>query len=208
MSDLSILCVTEGRAHAHKFVTTMALHATRLHARLVLAVDGEPKPWMPANTVKVRSTGCIESVLDEAVNACPDGYVLRLDDDEQMSAEMRAWLANGSYRDADHWAFPRLNLWPDVHHYISNQPLYPDLQTRLSVKEKSGGRTQVHVGSPYGTGQVAPCAIEHHKFLVRPLHEREALIARYDRIQPGAGADFVAFSVPERFEDQLVTVAR
>src|SRR5690606_10758983 len=91
------------------------------------------------------------------------------------------------------------------HSYIVNPPLWPDLQTRLSVKAKSGGRTRVHAGSPFGTGTVAPCVLEHHKFLVRPRGEREALVERYERIERGAGLGYSMFSVPEPYEDQLRT---
>lgn len=142
---------------------------------------------------------CIEDILDEAVAGCPDEWILRLDDDELPSQEMVDWLAADAYEAADHWAFPRLNLWGDEDHYITTPPLYPDLQTRLSVKTKSGGRHQIHAGSPHGTGEIAPCAIEHHKFLVRPLAERQALAREYELIAPGAGvgSHYSAFSTPE-----------
>ena len=76
------------------------------------------------------------------------------------------------------------------------------------MKAKAGGRNRVHAGSPFGTGRRAPCAIEHHKFLVRPRDEREALLGRYEQIQPGAGKGFAMFSVPELYADDLVCEAR
>lgn len=194
MSDLTILCVTAGEPYAHRFIDWMRRDADVLDAEFVLIEDGRD----------VQSDGTIESVLDEAISRCPDGYILRLDDDERMTYDMVAWLAGGAYQAADHWAFPRANLWPTEHTYVANRPLWPDLQTRLSVKALAGGRRAVHAGSPYGTGRVAPCVIEHHKFLVRTREERERLVERYEAVQPGAGRDYVMFSLPELYEDYLV----
>ena len=205
MSDLTFLCVTENAPHARRFIEGQMADAKMLGARFRLVTDrlDHREPWMPQDTVLARSAGYLESVLDLAVASCPPGYVLRLDDDERATPDMLGWLAPGNYREHDHWAFPRLNLWPDSHHYITNPPLYPDLQTRLSVREKSGGRRGVHDGSPHGTGALAPVAIEHHKFLVRTRRERERLLDRYDRVRPGAGSRYAMFSVPELYEADL-----
>jgi hypothetical protein len=192
-SELTILCISEGRDHAEPFLEVMDDLAKILGAPFVHLVDGRD----------VHSGGFLESVLDEAIDRCETQYVLRLDDDERPSPEMAAWLATGQYYASEHWAFRRQNLWPDAQHYIANPPLWPDLQTRLSVKEKAGSRPQIHQGSPFGTGQIAPVPIEHHKFLVRSREEREALVQRYDNVALGAGSDYVMFSVPERFEEVL-----
>ncbi len=178
MIPLTILCVTEYGQHFPPFIADMAEIAEQLEAAFVLH-DG-------------RGAGCIENVLDEAVASCPDGHILRLDDDERCTPEMRDWLEDGEWQEADHWAFPRLNLYPNADCYITSHNLYPDLQTRMSSKAKSGSRPFVHAGSPFGTGVVAPCAIEHHKFLVRTYEERLALLERY-----GAGDHYTPFSVPE-----------
>jgi hypothetical protein len=195
MTDLTILCVTQGHDYARPFILEMERLASDVFAELVLVTDGH----------EVQSDGYLESVLDDALKLCLTDYVLRLDDDEQATPEMRDWLAAGAYRGHDHWAFPRLNLWPDAAHHITNPPLYPDLQTRLSTKEKSGGRHDVHAGSPHGTGHIAPVAIEHHKFLCRPMEDRLALLERYEAILPGAGKQYAMFSVPELYRDDLAT---
>lgn len=183
--DLTILCVTAWRPYA----------LTILHEHAALARD------LDATMVRVdgRGAGYIEKVLDDAIAACPDGYILRLDDDETVTPELSKWLAEGGYRDAQHWAFPRLHLYPDAEHHITTEPLWPDLQTRLSLKRFSGGRPGVHQGSPYGTGEIGPAGIVHHKFLCRSLAERRACVDRYESIRPGAGRDFAVFSVPEDF---------
>jgi hypothetical protein len=200
VSDLAILCVTNGQPHAPEFLLHHERLTRELGARFIVAIDGSHPPggW-PAlfahEVIRVQSNGCIESVLDEAVSACPDGYILRLDDDEKVTRAMRDWLSDGEYRKADHWAFPRLHLYPDADHYVTTAPLYPDVQTRLSLKRFSGGRARV--------GTVAPVAIEHHKFLCRPLEDRRRLVERYEALQSGAGADFRVFSLPEDFDGTL-----
>lgn len=185
--DLTILCVTQREPFAASFLAELADLADAIGASYV-EYDG-------------RGTGCIEHVLDDAIAECPDGYILRVDDDEVVSYPMKSWLIDRSYVEADHWAFPRRNLWPDENAYITSPPLYPDLQTRLSVKAKSGGRWSPHDGSPFGTGTVAPVGLEHHKFLVRSYDERRAIVDRYDSIMPGAGSGWRAFSLPEEHED-------
>lgn len=206
MTDLTILCVSQFGTHSESFVRHFAETADAIGARLVIGADATPPAWMDSvacDCVALHSEGYIESVLDEAVAACDAGYVLRMDDDERISAPMVRWLADGDYRTNDHWAFPRMHLWPDEAHYITNAPLWPDLQTRLSVKAKAAGRSRIHAGSPFGTGRIAECVIEHHKFLARPLAERERLVEHYERLQSGAGEQFAGFSVIEPFSDRL-----
>lgn len=181
MSDLTVLVVSQYEPHADSFLNDLAVAAEALDARFV-EHDG-------------RGAGVIEHVLDDAIATCPNGYILRVDDDERISLEMLGWLATGAYREQEHWAFPRMNLWPDADHFITSHSLWPDYQTRLSVKAKSGGRTGVHDGSPFGTGELAPCAIEHHKFLVRSEAERREILARYEAL--GADRGHAQFSVPE-----------
>lgn len=197
--DLTVLCVTRGEGYALPFLEDMQELAEDIGATLVVAADGNTafNHLEGLNPIRVHSHGYIESVLDEALDHVATEYVLRLDDDERVSYGMYVWLLENHYRDADHWAFPRAHLWPDASRYVTSSPLWPDLQTRLSVKAKAGGRRVVHAGSPYGTGRVAPCVIEHHKFLVRPIEERRRLVERYEQIQTGAGREFLPFSMPE-----------
>lgn len=207
MSDLTILCITQGQPYAMPFIQRMAEDAKIIGAEFLLGPDGfTPDANLAPGCRRIgglKSEGHIESILDQAIDHCADGYVLRLDDDERLPVATLDWLKQRGYEGSNHWAFPRLNLWPDADHYIENKPLWPDLQTRLSTKALSGGRKGVHDGSPFGTGRVAPVAIEHHKFLIRSREEREALVDHYETLRPGAGSKYVMFSVPERYEDVL-----
>lgn len=204
-SDLSILCVTKLEPHAEPFLRAMATLANHLDAEFVISAN--PDAEWPSDIGDVRLTfespGYIEPLLDRALPECSGEYVLRLDDDERVSPQMASWLERGEYREADHWAFPRLNLWEDKTHYLANAPLWPDLQTRLSVKAKAGSRPEMHQGSPFGTGQFSGMPIEHHKFLVKDRAEREQGLEHYRTLNPYADA-WAIFSVPERFEDQLL----
>jgi len=201
MTPLTILCVTRGDDYAIPFLHGMEALAEQIGAEVFIVADGGEAFDRLEDFERVGlvcSDGYIESVLDEAVSRCPDGYILRLDDDEQPDAAMVGFLKARAYQCADHWAFPRMNLYPTEDTFITNLGLWPDLQTRLSVKAKSGGRNVIHAGSPYGTGYVGPGAIEHHKFLVRSFDERMEVLQRYERVAAYAGsAHYRAFSVPE-----------
>ena len=190
---LTVLCVTKAEPYAQPFLARLAQDAAIIGATLRVETDG----------AGVSSDGYIESALDQAIERCDDGYVLRVDDDETLSLALLEWLRAGKYLTADHWAFPRRNLWPDAQRYIANPPLWPDLQTRLSVKAKAGGRAGVHDGSPHGTGEVCPHPIDHHKFVARTRVERELLVQHYEHLKPGAGTEYMMFSLPELYEDEI-----
>lgn len=200
---LSILVVTKGEPHAVEFIRRLYWEdCGAVMAELVIVADGDAAADYLGSMEFVRppvvhSQGFIESVLDEALTFCSGDYILRLDDDERCSPAMVRWLAAREYEKADHWKFPRANLWPTADLVAITPQLWPDRQTRLSVKAKAGGRTTIHAGSPFGGGEEAPCVIEHHKFLVKSLGERRAIVQRYDSISPGMGTQFLAFSCPE-----------
>jgi hypothetical protein len=203
MSPLSLLTVTRGEPFARPFLTHFQKVAEACDAELVIVADGPDAAetvtqWGLPISLVVESRGYIESVLDAALIACTRDYVLRMDDDETCSPAMIAWLADGGYLTSSHWKFPRPHLWQDTEHFLDHPQLWPDHQTRLSVRSKSGGRRQVHAGSPFGSGRAAPVSIYHHKFLVKTQAERQAIADRYDRVQRGFGTGgMLAFSLPE-----------
>lgn len=211
--SLSILCVTKMEPPAMRFLMDMAELAGACRAQFVIALDGEgawdqiaskgDSRYAPV-ILRVRSGGYIESVLDEAVAACGGDYVLRLDDDERASGAMMQWLERREYAKADHWKFARANLWDSPEWLMLTSHLWRDDQTRLSVKVKAGGRRVIHSGSPHGGGELAPCMILHEKFLVKTAEERRAIVRRYDSIQPGAGRNFLPWSVPEDFYEKVL----
>jgi hypothetical protein len=201
---LSILTVTKAEDFAKPFLLAMRDLAARVNADFVPVADSFVAFQRLSNILDesrlpvVTSKGFIESVLDEALSFCRADYVLRLDDDERCSECLEEWLRDGAYYEYDHWKFPRAHLWPSKDTYIANAPLWPDHQTRLSTKAKSGGRHTIHAGSPFGGGQLAPAVIEHHKFLVKSAAERLNIAAKYDAVHPGYGTGgFLPFNLPE-----------
>lgn len=195
--SLTILCVTRADDYALPFLADLTSVARKIGAEMVTCVDG-PSRFDYGQTYRVKSKGFIESVLDECISRCKTDYILRIDDDEKCSPALVRWLQEKRYESAPHWKFPRAHLWPDTNSFISAPPLWPDHQTRLSLREQSGRRTTVHAGSPFGGGTLCNAPIEHHKFLVKSYDQRKTIAARYDQIQPGAGSgSMLAFNLPE-----------
>lgn len=206
MKLLSILTVTKAEPYTIPFLRSMREVAERAKAEFVIAGDGPNavktlKAWGLGDEeilVSVASKGYIESVLDTAINCCGGRYILRIDDDEFMSAEMQKWVVDEKYTESDHWKFPRAHLWGNRNQFIDMAPLWPDHQTRLSVRKKSGNRTFIHAGSPFGGGKLAPVLLEHGKFLVKSKEERKAIADRYDSFGVGLGSHgMLPFNLPE-----------
>lgn len=218
---LTVLCITRAEPFARPFLEALVELADGLEAECVIAADGYDAierlvDWQirpPGAIYGVESRGYVESVLDYALQTTTGRYVLRVDDDERVNEPMAEWLRGRWYARAPHWSFRRLNLFVSEKHALDTALLWPDPQTRLSHRELAGGRYKIHVASPHGLGEWAPlpAAIEHHKFLVKPLEERRAIAARYEELQPGSGNGvFLPFSAPEDFysADDLVNAAR
>lgn len=194
---LSILCVSDLKARALPFVEDMRSLAKRLDCEFVLVHDG----------VDVHSKGYIESVLDDAIALTHGDYILRLDDDERCSPAMIQWLESKAYEQFEHWSFPRAHFWHDPQTMILEQYYFPDLQIRLSTRAKSGGRHEIHAGSPWGLGQTARVCIEHWVYLAKSYEERCATAARYLQIRAGAdGGPFRACSIEDEHPEGLQVV--
>ena len=209
---LSILTVTKAEPFACRFLRRMSRLAEAADAEFVIAGDGaaarlQLRHWgftEDAIVVSVESAGFLESVLEAAVRCCSGKYILRLDDDEAASEAMERWVCGHQFTEETHWKFPRMHLWGGTSQVLLNGPLWPDHQTRLSIRKKAGGRHTVHAGSPFGGGVLAPVAIEHHKFLVKTAAERLAIAQRYDRIHAGYGTGgFLPFNLPEEAFSEL-----
>jgi len=208
-SSLSILCVSRAGAHAASFLREMQKLSLMLRAQFALVADGDAAFEKLTEQVQppigcVSSKGYLESVLEDALTFCTGEYILRLDDDERCSAAMIEWMQNEVYRSADHWKFATANMWT-ADEFILNPPLWPDEHTRLSTREKSGGRHTPHAGSPYGGGELAPVILEHHKFVVKSHAERRRIANIYDAFSPGYGTGGMqAFSLPEESFDEVL----
>lgn len=211
--NLSILCITNNEYRRTEwFIHEMRRSADALCAEFVLGLDREKaqlsdlrkyadKPLdLTANTLQ-------EDVMDAAVSACSGDWILRLDDDETLSPALFDWLKAGWYARSFYnlYAFPRIYLYGDTRHYLANDGMYPDLQTRLGRKQLMYGVTYIHAGNPNGTGAIAPYAIEHHKLICRSYEERKAIANRYEAIRKGAGSlpEYARYNLPENFYDSM-----
>lgn len=205
--NLSILCVTDGGEHAEPFILSMSALALILDAEIVIGLDGERArnagfgEWVK-NTIVLppHDVPLQEMVSDIAVGACSGDYVLRLDDDEKVSPALRKWLMKGQFTETT-YSFPRVYMYPDKRHILSNEGIYPDLQTRLGRKDMMMGVNHIHAGNPNGAGQIMPFAIEHHKLIVKSYEQRKAIAERYEAIRPGAGTlpEYARYNLPEMF---------
>lgn len=195
-NDLSILCVTKAESCVLPCLRQLEIVAGYVGAEMVMVLDGVDE-YLGQALPRVDSRGYIESVLDQAIAHTTRSYVFRIDDDESMPTSLISWLYNGGYRAAPHWKFSRAHLWGSEARFITNPPLWPDHQTRLSIRAMAGDRHTVHCGSPHGGGDLAPAPLLHHKFLVRGLDDRLGIVDRYEQAQAGAGYNFSVFSTPE-----------
>jgi hypothetical protein len=211
---LSILCVTMAEPHARQFVVWMKYLALTIGAEFVLGLDGEVARKSSilslANTAidtPAHDVPLQEMVSDLCVNACHGDWILRLDDDECVSPALEKWLASKAYENGTEgtYSFPRVYLYPDASHYLTNPGIYPDLQTRLGRRENMLGVTYIHAGNPHGPGRVLPYAIEHHKLLVKDFDERKRIAARYEAIRSGAGTlpEYARYNLPEMFYPEM-----
>lgn len=189
--------------------------AAKINAELIFFVDAEldrltwlkRQPCIQAEWHQIKSKGYLESVHDDCLKHVSSDYVLRLDDDERCSPAMIRWLAAKDYLKSDHWKFPRIHFWRNVRSVLLTPHLYPDFQTRLSVRAKASGRRTVHAGSPFGGGTEAPVAIEHYKFIVKTYEERRQIALGYDAFHPGFGTgSMLPFSLPEDAYDTAMLV--
>lgn len=187
---LSILCVSDMKPRALPFIEELRAVADELGAEFVLVRDG----------VDVHSQGYLESVLEEAIARTHGDYILRVDDDEKISPAMKRWLATKEYEMHQHWSFSRVHFWRDPHTVILAKYYFPDIQTRLSTRAMSGGRNEIHAGSPWGAGRIAPVALEHWVYLVKTYEERIETAKKYMSIKFGADGGAVRASA---IEDEL-----
>lgn len=209
---LSILCVTNGEEWAGKYIQRMYDLACYLGAPLVLGLDREraQRAGFPCHrSINLTAHLLQEDVMDEAVAYCDTEYVLRLDDDEVASPALAGWLATENYTliGSRVYAFPRVYMWGDEQHILSNDGIYPDLQTRLGLRNCMFGVNHVHAGNRCGTGTIVPYAIEHHSLLVKSCEKRKEIADRYESLQPGAGHSpiYARYLLPEDVYGSLVT---
>lgn len=199
---LTILCATRGEPRILPFLADFARLATACGGNLHLVADGEESAarlyWSadalsPQPTITEAPLGRVHTTMQTVVDNLDSDYLFFLDDDERVREPLVNWFVAGHYRAAPAWTFRRAWLWPDVDQYIATESHWPDWQYRLAARPLVTVPTVIHGGWIARNGakpQVAPSAIEHHKLIIRTRKERQADMARYDAISPGAGSGF------------------
>jgi len=203
MSRLTLLTVSRCEPYTQRFFTHFRAVADILGVPWVLACDRCEPPQYPAadRTTTVSCKTTIEDVLASVHQACDTPWVLRLDDDETLTAGSIEWLAKwlraAEPAGVNGIAMARANLWESERTRLNEDGLWPDLQIRL-VRREHETRTVLHEG--LGAELISPCVILHHKFLVKNYDERVEVAKRYEATWEGAGLGehYVRFTLPER----------
>lgn len=209
--DLTFICITKAEVFAYPYLRSLKSVKDALGANLLIGIDNSEIPEYieeyADQIVFLRSAGYIESVLDEVIKEVQTEYVFRIDDDERLSASLFDWLESGEYRSENIFSFIRCNMWTP-HSFITESPLFPDCQTRLTKKDLSLGVHRIHAGNPNGAGKIIPYALIHDKFNVKSYKERRAIADRYEAIQKGSGYSekFLPFQLPEDYYKEGFTV--
>ena len=135
-------------------------------------------------------TGCgfVEAHLEQMVRACSGDWVLRLDSDEQLTANWRdgSWrdLLNG---DETHFTTPRRWIHPEGG-FIDCMPWWPDPQMRLFRNDLALLTFPLKIHEPthvIGPGRHLPdYAIDHHVLRLTSRAEREEKVRRYTKLRP------------------------
>jgi hypothetical protein len=84
--------------------------------------------------------------------------------------------------------------------------LWPDWQSRLSVRSMAGKLNGIHGGSVHGLGAPVPQGyIEHHKLLCKTYDQRVSDVRHYDELEPNAGTATRHFYLPEEVPAAFVS---
>ena len=136
----------------------------------------------------VKGCGFVEAHLEEMVRACSGDWILRLDSDEQLTAN---WM-DGAWRDllggaATHFTTPRRWIHPEGG-YINCVPWWPDPQMRLFRNEAALLTFPRKIHEPThvsGPGQhLRDFGIDHHVLRLTSRAEREEKVRHYTKLRP------------------------
>lgn len=201
--ELSIVCITNARPHSEYFLKKLHDNAKFLNAELIIGADGVKAMALAQSLTKrvvsVVSKGYIESILNRVMAMAEGVWVLRIDDDEEISPAMLQWLQSKQYKSSPLWRIPTMALWGDETKFITTSPLWPDAHLRLTTwRYRLGWDTKPHAPMPYQTDYMAPVAILHHKYLINDYNQRKLIADRYESISHGAGYGIhKVFTLPE-----------
>lgn len=191
--SLTILCATRADACVQPFLADMVQLASRCHGYFGVVLDGDDAlaRWqafhLPARLLVAN--GDRHQQMQAMVSTSLTDYVCILDDDERCPSALAAWLEDRQYLAADFWYVSRAWLYPDAQHFITSRKHWPNPSLRVGRRSLITVPTRIHAGWMEGEGTRGTCPhpVEHHKFLLRSLADREAEVAERDALAPGAG---------------------
>ena len=204
---LSIACVTQAAPTREHLLNVLAGLAEFLEAELVWGAHGSRALEGLADqqhVVEVHGE-IFEELIDPVLDRCTGDYVLRIDDDERVSAQLAHWIRSGAYLEHDSWFFSRYHLWPDDQHVIVQPPYFPDFQQRLTTRAKAYRPHTLHAASPYPAWR-APTYLEHHCYIIEGRDERRRTIAKYEALKLGQPFNPEDITVVFPFDDPAVIV--
>jgi len=216
MNELTVLTITRGESHSLPFLQNLSDFAKSIGVEYLIGLDMFANieiDLMKIGTCRMvpcTSSGAIEHVLADVSQKAHSDWILRIDDDESMSAAMEDWIKQGDWLTDTHthYSFPTAWLWGDESHYIVNDRMYPDIHMRL-VKHNLMGDwpRQPHAIIERDAKHVVPAMLLHHKFLVKNYSERQTVAARYDYLSDGLGSNEVykRYNLPEDVFDPIKT---
>lgn len=150
----------------------------------------------------------VERYLGWLHNRCSGEWILRVDDDELPSRELRQALPSLlDEREPTHYFFPRRWVYPTPKTYITEGIWLRDVQLRL-VRNLPGlwhfsGRLHLNM-EVEGANRIVDAPLLHLSLLVADLEKRRAKVEAYERIRPGlragSGVPLNSLFVPEDVE--------
>lgn len=204
---ISIVTITPADSKAVPFLRKIRDFADKIGAEFLILVDTaitkdgyENAPQLAHTVVYAEGNGCLESLINLAYKAAKGTWVLRLDDDEEMSPAMQDWIMRREFRESQLWAFPTMALWGSPEEFITSYPLWHDPHVRLMTSKFTSVEWPKipHAVPSIGPGKLAPVGILHYKYLLSSYEERLALAEHYDSIHEGAGTGaHLPFTLPE-----------
>lgn len=214
VADLSIVCVSSLSENVIPNLIQMHKDAIRLNAEFLLCPDirdGYEKINQAAQlsplVMPVTTKGYVESVLNDVLQAASGTWILRLDDDEEMSRSLIRWLEQRKYLSHHCWSFPTATLfWEDSDYFITHPLFWPDFHVRLVTWKYASWPNRIHAPSPV-MGTEAPVSLIHKKLTLFSSEERRQKAKRYEKRQLGSGTGHrLIAQVPEECLEEITVL--
>jgi hypothetical protein len=142
--------------------------------------------------VMLPGKGCYEAYSRDIFRYCTKSWILRLDDDETLSANCTKDMLKRLISDRTVFAYWIPRKWfVDANSYISSSPWYPDYQLRLFRNQISCVELPQYIHSPLtvhgNTEKVEHFHLNHWDLIYKSRSEREKKVKYYDALLPGNG---------------------